>query len=78
MNSTLQCLRRVPELANSLGVYQIANQNDLTQKFTHELKELFKNIELTGNAYTPFTFVHSLRSTFPLFDEADEEGRHKQ
>jgi len=77
MNSTLQCLRRVPELSNSLSVYQLSNQNDLAQKLTHELKELFKNIELSGNAYTPFTFVNSLRRTFPLFDEADEEGRHK-
>ncbi|CAG9313885.1 unnamed protein product [Blepharisma stoltei] len=78
MNSTLQCLRRVPELSQALGNYSLTNPNDLTQKLTHELKELFKNIELVGTAFTPFTFVHTLRTTFPLFDETDEEGRHKQ
>lgn len=78
MNSTLQCLRRVPELHQALSTYQPNNQADLLQKLTNELKDLFKNIELVPDAYTPFTFVHALRSTFPLFDETDEEGRHKQ
>lgn len=78
MNSTVQCLKRIPELTRALAQFRPVNQNDLSQKLTYELNGLIKSLETKGTAFTPFIFVNTLRTAFPLFAETDEKGIGKQ
>lgn len=78
MNSTVQCLKRIPELSRALSVFQVRNNMDLSQKFTNDLNGLIRALETKGTSFTPFMFVNTLKSAFPLFNETDEEGRPKQ
>lgn len=78
MNSTIQCLNRIPELTSALSAYRPMNQNDLSQKLTIDLSNLFKALETKGSSFTPFVFVNTLRNAFPLFAEADDKGNPKQ
>lgn len=78
MNSTVQVLRRVPELRSALQNYRLQNPNDMADKFTFEFGDLMKQVELRGESFTPFKFVACLRSTFPRFNETGGRGVYKQ
>jgi ubiquitin carboxyl-terminal hydrolase 14 len=78
MNSTLQCLKRIPELTRSLSNFIPANRGDPQQKLTEDLKVLIQSLEQTGSSVRPFVFLSSLRANFPLFAETDEHGHGKQ
>lgn len=78
MNSTIQCLKRIPELSQGLSHYVAASRADPRQRLTEDLKNLIKSLESTGAPVTPFVFVNSLRMHNPLFAETDEHGHGKQ
>ena len=78
MNSTIQCLKRIPELARALSAFSPQNRNDLAQKFTSDLNGLIHALENKGKSFTPFVFVDTLRTAFPLFGETDDKGNPKQ
>ena len=78
MNSTIQCLKRIPELSQGLSEYRAENRADPRQRLTEDLKNLIKSLESTSSAVTPFVFVNSLRIHNPLFAETDEHGHGKQ
>ena len=78
MNSTVQCLKRIPELGRALSAFHPTNPNDLSQKLTQDLNGLIKGLETRGASFTPFLFVNTLRTAFPLFAETDSEGHPKQ
>ena len=37
-----------------------------------------KDLEVKGFSYPPAQFVHALRTAYPVFNETDDKGRHKQ
>lgn len=74
-NSTLQALKSVPELRESLNEYKSAGgSNDLTGA----LRDLYKGMANTTRAYYPVGFLNALRLRFPQFDERGNDGSHKQ
>ena len=78
LNSTVQCLNRIPELTQAISLINQSNPHDLSQKLTADLKNLFKSLETKGTSFTPFVFVNTLKTAFPLFAETDNEGHPKQ
>lgn len=79
MNSSLQCLRAIPEFKQALSsVGRPARSDDLGAALTFSLGSLFKDMDGSSDAVTPMMFVSLLRSTFPQFDEKDDSGFHMQ
>lgn len=78
LNSTLQTLRAVPELQDALVNYEPSGGAafggipglDLTK----QLRDLYKNMSQTQEAYTPIGFLQSLRTAFPQFAEQSRTG----
>ncbi|CAK0784473.1 hypothetical protein CVIRNUC_007677 [Coccomyxa viridis] len=68
MNSTVQCLYKVPELRQSLAAYQaVAGPPDAAHKLTLATKELFGNLERSSQPVTPYGFLMQLRGKYPQF-----------
>ena len=82
MNATVQCLKRVNELKDSLKNYQepLGGQGfgDASRLMTKAAKGLFTNLEFKGESFTPSGFVQALRMVYPQFNETDDHGHHKQ
>mmetsp|Transcript_2080 Transcript_2080/g.4791 ORF Transcript_2080/g.4791 Transcript_2080/m.4791 type:complete len:467 (+) Transcript_2080:3878-5278(+) len=78
LNSTVQCLRRVPELRTSLVTYQTTNPNDLADRFTGEFGKVIYKLETTAGAVTPLGFVFAVRNCFPQFNQTDDSGSYRQ
>ena len=83
MNSTLQCLRGIPELRSGLGLLGGGNraaQHAQTAEggFSHELNRLlfgYMDRVFAPDAVTPREFVQRLRTQFPMFGEQGQIGR---
>ncbi|KAI4868099.1 cysteine proteinase [Hypoxylon rubiginosum] len=79
LNSTLQALRAIPELQNALVKYEpqsastagVLPQLDLTK----QLRDLYKYMSETQEAYVPHAFLTSLRTAFPQFAERSRTGQ---
>ena len=78
MNSTLQCLKRIPELSQALKAFVPNNAGDLSQKLTVDLKNLIVSLHNKGAPFPPFLFLDALRMLFPIFAETDDHGHGKQ
>ncbi|KAI0162222.1 ubiquitin carboxyl-terminal hydrolase-like protein [Xylariaceae sp. FL1272] len=78
LNSTLQTLRAIPELQENLFKYEPSSagatgtlpQLDLTR----QLRDTYKYMSDTQGAYTPHSFLTSLRTAFPQFAERSRTG----
>ncbi|KAG0175557.1 Ubiquitin carboxyl-terminal hydrolase 14 [Apophysomyces sp. BC1034] len=75
MNSTLQCLRVIPELQESLDKYQggisgVDNRGNLTAS----LRELYKNMSKASEGFPPLVFWQMLRQVFPQFSQTGPGG----
>lgn len=78
LNSTLQALRAIPELNNALVKYEppragatgVMPQLDLTR----QLRDLYKYMSETQEAYNPLAFLAALRRAFPQFAERSRTG----
>ncbi|KAK9448871.1 uncharacterized protein V1518DRAFT_416546 [Limtongia smithiae] len=80
LNSTLQCLRVMPELGDELNLYAPATEsmNGLSNsQLTKGLRDLYREMKLQTSAYYPMDFLQRLRLVFPQFAE-QSEGRYKQ
>lgn len=82
LNSTLQTLRAIPELQDSLVKYEYKNQLGggalaaLPQfDITTQLKNLFKSMGETTEGFPPFAFIQALRQAFPQFAERSRTGQ---
>lgn len=82
LNSTLQALRAIPELQDSLVKYEFRAQpggsafTSLPQTdITFQLKGLFKSMGETTEGYMPLTFINTLRQVFPQFAEKSRTGQ---
>jgi len=80
MNSTLQCLRGVKDLKYSLVDYSMTStpQSEGTHLITSYMGELFQAQDQSAIPLTPHAFTQSFRTTYPQFDETDNNNRHMQ
>lgn len=81
MNSTLQCLRAVPELRTALNDLQSTTpaMRDGNTWLATSLAQSFNEIDSVAESYPPVGFVTALRRTYPQFDEVDQRSMgHKQ
>lgn len=83
MNSVVQCLKRVNELKEDIKKFELDQSNrgmanDPTVKLTNAAKHLFKDLDEQGESFAPYNFVQVMRKVFPMFDETDDKGHHKQ
>ena len=76
MNSTLQCLRQIPELRAGLNCAETIQNSSPEMKFTQDLNRLFRQMDNTfaPDAVTPHQFVSTLRRLFPLFAQTGPRG----
>ncbi|KAF7724077.1 Ubiquitin carboxyl-terminal hydrolase 14 [Apophysomyces ossiformis] len=75
MNSTLQCLRVMPELQESLekyhgGIGGVDNRGNLTAS----LRELYKSMSKASEGFPPLVFWQMLRQVFPQFSQTGQGG----
>ncbi|KAI1321886.1 ubiquitin carboxyl-terminal hydrolase-like protein [Xylariaceae sp. FL0255] len=78
LNSTLQTLRAIPELQENLAKYEPAPANAIAGTIpqldlTRQLRDTYKYMSETQEAYTPHTFLTSLRTAFPQFAERSRQ-----
>ena len=71
MNSTLQCLRAVPELRDSLKQTQ-------AQDLAGALNSTYAQLDASTKPVEPATFVATLRSAFPQFAQRGRGGGFAQ
>lgn len=81
LNSTLQALRAIPELQESLVKYDFRAQPGASAfaalpqaDITTQLKNLFKSMGETTEGYMPLTFINALRQVYPQFAERSRTG----
>ncbi|KAI1378913.1 cysteine proteinase [Hypoxylon crocopeplum] len=77
LNSTLQAFRAIPELQNALGKYEPQSTGGLLPQLdlTKQLRDLYKYMSETQEAYVPHAFLASLRTAFPQFAERSRSGQ---
>ena len=74
MNSTLQCLRKVPELKDAL--ISVAGRPGNTQEaqLASAAGNLFKSMDQAKEAQPPFLFLTKLHAAYPQFAEKGQGG----
>ena len=72
MNSTLQCLRKIPELRD--GLRKIAPGGDEDKQLAIAASNLFRSMESAKDPQPPFGFLQKLHSKYPQFAEKGPEG----
>lgn len=82
LNSTIQCLGRVPELRKALKDYTIKNpfnfnETNPSKKLTSAWGTTYKMLDKATDAVTPFQLVNTIREINPMFAET-ERGQCKQ
>eukprot|EP00607_Mallomonas_marina_P006421 CAMPEP_0182428190 /NCGR_PEP_ID=MMETSP1167-20130531/21376_1 /TAXON_ID=2988 /ORGANISM="Mallomonas Sp, Strain CCMP3275" /LENGTH=535 /DNA_ID=CAMNT_0024610931 /DNA_START=66 /DNA_END=1670 /DNA_ORIENTATION=+ len=79
MNSTLQCMRHMPELRSALQQVTVTNANrTLPLVFSTQLRDMWTNLDRAGKSYTPMQFVQVLRSNYPQFAQQGPQGGFMQ
>ncbi|CAI2179213.1 14091_t:CDS:10 [Funneliformis geosporum] len=80
MNATLQCLRAIPELQESLNSFtgREAGSNVLQRNLTVSLRDLYHQMNQTTESYSPQSFLQVLRSAFPQFAQRNASGFMQQ
>ncbi|KAK0717210.1 hypothetical protein B0T26DRAFT_740714 [Lasiosphaeria miniovina] len=77
LNSTLQVIRSIPELQDTLVKYESRPSPAvpvLGPDLTKQLKELYKDMSETQEGMPPFAFLAALRTAFPQFAERAKNG----
>ncbi|XP_024006178.1 ubiquitin carboxyl-terminal hydrolase 6 isoform X2 [Eutrema salsugineum] len=81
MNSTVQCLKSVPELKAALSNYSLAGRSNDVDQTSHMLtvatRELFSDLDKSVNAVSPSQFWMVLRKKYPQFSQL-QNGMHMQ
>ena len=79
LNSTVQCLGRIPELRNSLKEFtekNITNKDD-SYNLTYSLGLTYKNLDSASDSISPTLLINTIRKINPMFAES-ENGVMKQ
>lgn len=75
LNSTLQVLRAVPELQEALNLFNGSIGGvDGEANLTAALRDLYKSLSQTTEAFPPIVFLSILRQVAPQFAEMSREG----
>jgi len=79
MNATVQCLRAVPELRDSLDSFHVVANDapSLSYSITSALKYLFNHME-RGSTVTPIILLQTLHRASPQFSQTGENGSYRQ
>jgi ubiquitin carboxyl-terminal hydrolase 14 len=91
LNSTLQVLRSVPEMQETLALYKpdptasSSNLSNLSQfglgglgssaDLTASLRDLYKQMSETQEGFPPLMFLNALRTAFPQFAQKSRTGQ---
>lgn len=80
MNSTLQCLKSVPELRKALSVYHgvVASPMNPDMSITSGIRDLFESMEEASVSISPYFMLRILHAYFPQFAEKAENGGFQQ
>mmetsp|Transcript_5254 Transcript_5254/g.7263 ORF Transcript_5254/g.7263 Transcript_5254/m.7263 type:complete len:526 (-) Transcript_5254:361-1938(-) len=80
MNSTLECLRYVPELREALKNSSSSTNeaNPASKNFTNALNETYNQLDSTTESLPPMLFVQVLRSMYPQFAQQGPRGGYMQ
>lgn len=83
MNATLQCLRSVVELKESLKNFQsgsmlAASNMDISESMTAAMKDLFKVMDRTSTSIPPIFMLNVLHMCCPQFAEKNDHGQFQQ
>ncbi|XP_036374890.1 ubiquitin carboxyl-terminal hydrolase 14 [Megalops cyprinoides] len=82
MNATVQCLRSVPELKDSLrrysGALRSSGANASSQYITAALRDLFESMDKTSSSIPPIILLQFLHMAFPQFAEKGDQGQYLQ
>ncbi|XP_077991182.1 ubiquitin carboxyl-terminal hydrolase 14-like [Glandiceps talaboti] len=82
MNATLQCLRSVPELKDSLQQFQggltSGDAMEPAQSITVAMRNLFKEMSKTSASIPPIVMLQVLHIAFPHFSQKSEHGGFQQ
>ena len=84
MNSTLQCLRAVPELREGLRSFQraaggaVPMEADANKSLTVGLANMYGVLDASTKAVQPLEFVNILRTCFPQFAQRGRSGGYAQ
>lgn len=82
LNSTLQTLRAMPELQDTLTIYKpdqtIAQTMATGPDLAAALRDLYKTLSETQQGVPPIVFLNLLRKVFPQFAQKGEHGGYAQ
>ena len=76
-------MKRVNELKGHIQNFELDGKNagmraDPAVALTESAKRLFNDLDKKGESFTPYEFVQTMRDVFPMFNEKDDKGNHKQ
>merc|ERR1719431_2414816 len=80
MNATVQCLKTIPELKDSLKRYKGSvslGGGDDSESLTSALRDLYTTMD-KGNTVPPIIMLQVLHNAFPRFAERGEQGGYQQ
>ena len=74
LNSTLQCMKAIPEFTSSLQQYSGSAGDDT---FVNAMRSIISELESSNAAreVKPFGFVNTFRTAFPMFAQQTDDGR---
>lgn len=77
LNSTLQCMKAIPEFSRSLSQFSVGGEAD---PFVPAMRSLVAQLERSNaaNEIQPIAFVTLFRKAFPQFAEQTEQGHWMQ
>ncbi|KAK7204856.1 hypothetical protein BZA70DRAFT_280170 [Myxozyma melibiosi] len=85
LNSSLQCLRTMPELEEDLSTLPPSGSSGGTlfggsqpSDLAKRLRDLYRDMKNQTSALQPLVFLNTLRMVYPQFAEQGEHGRYKQ
>lgn len=79
MNSTIQVLRQIPELAESLTTFnESISSMSPDRRLVASLRDLYSGMDKSATEYPPLLFWQMLRTYRPQFDQQDNRGHFAQ
>lgn len=79
MNSTLQCMKAVPELVDVLKKYRgNLQEGDTSNNLTVAMRDLFGLLTHSNQPIPPLVFLQVLRAAFPQFAQKGQNGAYMQ
>lgn len=79
MNSTIQVLRQIPELAESLTTFnESISSMSPDRRLVASLRDLYAGMDKSATEYPPLMFWQMLRTYRPQFDQQDNRGHFAQ